>query len=124
MRSSIFAYTSLMSGERWSPTLSIRVTSSLSPESAIASRLHSRKDYRVNRARASIWALAFLSLTAATLALFAVRTHLGEAHVALVFLLVVLGASAAGGRILGMTTALLAFLALDWFCLPPYNSFV
>jgi len=54
--------------------------------------------------------------------LFAVRSHLGEAHVALVFLLVVLGASAAGGRILGITTALVAFLAFDWFFLPPYNT--
>lgn len=74
------------------------------------------------RARASIWALAFLSLAAATLALLAARSHLGEAHVALVFLLVVLGASAAGGRILGMITALAAFLAFDWFFLPPYNT--
>ena len=76
----------------------------------------------MNRARASIWALAFLSLAAATLALFGVRSHLGEAHVALVFLLVVLGASAAGGRILGLATALVAFLAFDWFFLPPYNT--
>jgi two-component system sensor histidine kinase KdpD len=76
----------------------------------------------VNRARASIWALAFLSLAAATLALFAVRAHLGEAHFTLVFLLVVLGASAAGGRVLGITTAFLAFLAFDWFFLPPYNT--
>jgi K+-sensing histidine kinase KdpD len=74
------------------------------------------------RARASIWALAFLSLAAATLTLFSARSHLGEAHVALVFLLVVLGASAGGGRLLGMTTALVAFLAFDWFFLPPYNT--
>ena len=55
------------------------------------------------------------------LALFSVRDQLGEAHVALVFLLVVLGASAAGGRILGMSIALTAFLAFDWFFLPPYK---
>ena len=76
----------------------------------------------MTRAHASIWALAFLSIAAATLALFAARTQLGEAHVALVFLLVVLGASAAGGRILGISTALVAFLAFDWFFLPPYNT--
>ena len=76
------------------------------------------------RARASIWALAFLSLAAATFALFAARSHLGEAHVALVFLLLVLGASAAGGRLVGITTALAAFLAFDWFFLPPYNTLV
>ena len=76
----------------------------------------------MNRTHASIWALALLSLAAATLALFTLRSHLGEAHVALVFLLVVLGASAAGGRILGITTALIAFLAFDWFFLPPFNT--
>ncbi len=69
-----------------------------------------------------MWALAFLALAAATLGLLAARGHLGEAHVTLVFLLVVLGASAAGGRLLGITTALLAFLAFDWFFLPPYNT--
>ena len=74
------------------------------------------------RARASIWALAFLSLAGATIALLAARSRLSEAHVALVFLLVVLGASAAGGRILGLTTALLAFLTFDWFFLPPYDT--
>ena len=76
----------------------------------------------MTRAHASIWALTFLSLAAATLALFAARNQLGEAHVALVFLLVVLGASAAGGRILGLSTALIAFLAFDYFFLPPYNT--
>jgi K+-sensing histidine kinase KdpD len=76
----------------------------------------------MNRDRASIWALAFLTLAGATLALFGARAHLGEAHVALVFLLVVLGASAAGGRILGITTSAVAFLAFDWFFLPPYNT--
>ncbi len=76
----------------------------------------------MSRAQASIGALSFLSLAAATLALFAARGRLGEAHVALVFLLVVLGASAAGGRALGISTALAAFLAFDWFFLPPYNT--
>jgi len=69
-----------------------------------------------------IWALTFVTLAAVTFALFAARRHLGEAHVALVFLLIVLGASAAGGRLLGITTALTAFLAFDWFFLPPYNT--
>jgi two-component system sensor histidine kinase KdpD len=74
------------------------------------------------RARSLIWALAFLSLAAATLLLLALRSYLGEAHVALVFVLAVLGTSAAGGRLVGMTTALAAFLAFDWFFLPPYNT--
>ncbi|HEY8832047.1 MAG TPA: ATP-binding protein [Gemmatimonadaceae bacterium] len=74
------------------------------------------------RTRALIWALTFVTLAAVTFALFAARRHLSEAHVALVFLLIVLGASAAGGRLLGITTALTAFLAFDWFFLPPYNT--
>lgn len=72
--------------------------------------------------RAWIWVLAFLALGFAALVLFAARPQLGEAHVALVFLLVVLGASAAGGRSLGITIALTAFLVFDWFFLPPYNT--
>ena len=70
------------------------------------------------------WIAAFLTLAAAALALMAARPHVGEAHVALVFLLVVLAASAAGGRTLGITIALAAFLVFDWFFLPPYNALV
>src|SRR5882762_8761105 len=116
MRSSIFAFTSQTSDERSNQTLSTHATSLQSRESDIA--LTRRSDGGVHvRARASMWAFALLSLAAATLALFAARNQLGEAHVALVFLLVVLGASAAGGRILGMSTALIAFLAFDWLVL-------
>ncbi|HEV7387905.1 MAG TPA: ATP-binding protein [Gemmatimonadaceae bacterium] len=75
----------------------------------------------INR-RAVTWLLAFLALGAATLVLYAARPRLGEAHVALVFLLVVLGASAAGGRSLGITIAFTAFLAFDMFFLPPYDT--
>ena len=72
--------------------------------------------------RGLTWVIAFAALAAAAVALYAVRPELGEAHVALVFLLVVLGASAAGGRSLGITIALAAFLIFDWFFLPPYNT--
>ena len=56
------------------------------------------RDEPVDGLRALIWSAAFLVLAAATLLMLALRDHLGEAHVALVFLLVVLGASAAGGK--------------------------
>jgi two-component system sensor histidine kinase KdpD len=49
-----------------------------------------------------------------------VRASLDKAHVALVYLIVVLGGSAAGGRILGVTLAGVAFLLFDLFFLPPY----
>lgn len=74
------------------------------------------------RARTGVWLLAFASLVAAALALSAFRADLDKAHVALVFLLVVLGASAYGGRVLGVAIATTAFLIFDWFFLPPYGT--
>jgi K+-sensing histidine kinase KdpD len=79
------------------------------------------KRKRVNR-HALVWLLAFLALAIAALGLFAVRPLLGEAHVTLIFLLVVLGSSAAGGRVLGITVALAAFVVFDFFFLPPFNT--
>jgi K+-sensing histidine kinase KdpD len=74
------------------------------------------------RARNVVWSVAFSSLAAAAAILFAFRTDLDKAHVALVFLLVVLASSASGGRVLGAAIALTAFLIFDWFFLPPYNT--
>ncbi len=54
--------------------------------------------------------------------MYFVRASLDKAHVALVYLLVVLGASAAGGRALGLTVAGIGFLCFDLFFLPPYNT--
>ncbi|HKR10341.1 MAG TPA: ATP-binding protein [Gemmatimonadaceae bacterium] len=68
------------------------------------------------------WVLSLLTLASAALALYALRPNLDKAHVALVFLLVVLGASASGGRLLGAAIAFAAFLIFDWFFLPPYNT--
>jgi len=77
---------------------------------------------QVPRRLTAIWALSFLSLLGAAVVLYMMRDQLEEAHVAMVFLLVVLGASAAGGRLLGVTIALASFLVFDWFFLPPFNS--
>ena len=74
--------------------------------------------------KAWTWIAAFLGLAAAALALSAARPHVGDADVALVFLLVVLAASAAGGRTLGISIAIAAFLVFDWFFLPPYNTLI
>jgi two-component system sensor histidine kinase KdpD len=57
-----------------------------------------------------------------TAALLAGRGRLDKAHVALLFLLVVLGGSAAGGRALGVMLAGAAFLAFNLFFLPPYHT--
>ncbi|MDB4949342.1 MAG: ATP-binding region ATPase domain protein [Gemmatimonadetes bacterium] len=68
---------------------------------------------------ALLWTLAAALLTAAMLH---VRDRIGEAHVALGYLLVVLGASARGGRRVGMGLAVLAFLAFNYLFLRPYYT--
>jgi len=74
------------------------------------------------RSRSVAWILAFSSLAASAAILFAFRDNLDKAHVALVFLLIVLASSAFGGRPLGVAIALVAFIIFDWFFLPPYNT--
>jgi len=74
------------------------------------------------RSRGLAWTLSFASLAAAAAILFAFRVNLDKAHVALVFLLVVLASSASGGRVLGVAIAVAAFIIFDWFFLPPYNT--
>jgi two-component system sensor histidine kinase KdpD len=75
-----------------------------------------------NRGRARQWLLWLAILAGATTLLLVFRGRLDKAHVALVFLLVVLGGSAAGGRALGVTLALAAFLLFDIGFLPPYAT--
>ena len=52
------------------------------------------------------------------------RPVLAEVHVALILLLVVLGTSAAGGRVLGLASAAAAFIIFDVLFVPPYNTLV
>lgn len=61
-------------------------------------------------------------LAVASAVLLGARETLDKAHVALVLLLVVLGASAAAGRVVGLTIAGLSFLSFNWFFLPPYST--
>ena len=49
---------------------------------------------------------------------------LAEVHVALILLLVVLGTSAGGGRVLGLASAATAFIIFDVLFVPPYNTLV
>jgi two-component system, OmpR family, sensor histidine kinase KdpD len=65
-----------------------------------------------------------LLLIAAARVLFAFRSDIASEHVVLVFLLVVLGASAGGGRLLGVTLSFAAFFIFDWWFIPPYNTLV
>ena len=74
------------------------------------------------RSRAALWVLWIAILAVATAGLVALRGSLDKAHVTVVFFIVVVGASASGGRALGFVVSGLAFLAFDFFFLPPYNT--
>jgi two-component system sensor histidine kinase KdpD len=72
--------------------------------------------------RVQRWVIAFVALFALTGAMLLVRSDLEKAHVALLFLLVVLFGSSIDGSALGLTLAGAAFLLFDFFFLPPYNT--
>ena len=76
-------------------------------------------DRRAALQEGALWAGA---LGLATGAMLTVRHVLDAAHIALLFVLIVLGASARGGRQLGMSMAVLAFVVFNFFFLPPYNT--
>ncbi|MBC8086300.1 MAG: DUF4118 domain-containing protein [Phycisphaerae bacterium] len=67
--------------------------------------------------------LPFLALIVVTGAMVLFRERLDKAHVALIYLLVVLGGSVAG-RIAGFAIGLLAFLLFNYLFLPPLYTFV
>lgn len=58
----------------------------------------------------------------ATTAMLSVRSSLSEAHIALAYLMVVLGGSSQGGRVLGLALATTAFLSFNFFFIPPYHT--
>ena len=68
--------------------------------------------------------MSALALLLCTLGMLAVRPLLAEVHVALILLLVVLGTSAGGGRVLGLASAAAAFIIFDVLFVPPYNTLV
>lgn len=69
-----------------------------------------------------MWLAWWGALALAILVLAAFRARVDKAHVVLTLLLVILGGSAAGGRMLGVLLSLAAFLAVDWVFLPPFGS--
>ena len=74
------------------------------------------------RTRLRDWAIWFGVLAVVTVAMLSVRAHLDKAHVALIFLLVVLGASGAAGRFVGLSVVAAAFVSFNFFFLPPYTT--
>ena len=67
----------------------------------------------------SAWSVALALVTAL---LIQARSLLGAAHIVLAYLLLVLGASARGGRVLGLSLAVLAFACFNFFFVPPYHT--
>jgi len=72
--------------------------------------------------RALLWIVWGVVLTVVTVALVSVREQLDQAHVALVYLLVVLGGSASAGRNLGIVLALACFVLIDYYLQTPYGT--
>jgi two-component system sensor histidine kinase KdpD len=69
------------------------------------------------------WLVWGLMLTLVTLTLIVARDRLDPTHAVLIYLLVVLGASASGGgRPLGFGLACASFLAIDYFVQQPYDT--
>jgi two-component system sensor histidine kinase KdpD len=68
------------------------------------------------------WVLWSAVLALVTALLIQARTSLGAAHIVLAYLVLVLGASARGGRVLGLSLALVAFACFNFFFVPPYHT--
>jgi two-component system, OmpR family, sensor histidine kinase KdpD len=79
---------------------------------------------RPARHQVAIWLAALIALGALTALLFGLRPRLDKVHIALVYLLVVLGGSAAAGRALGVTLSVLAFLLFNFLFLSPFHTLV
>jgi two-component system sensor histidine kinase KdpD len=77
---------------------------------------------RVVTKRALLWVVWGVILTGVTVALVSVREQLDQAHVALVYLLVVLGGSASAGRSLRIVLALACFVLIDYYLQTPYGT--
>ena len=62
------------------------------------------------------------ALAGFTAGMWAVRAQVDEAHVALIYLLLVLAASVRGTRARGVALALLSFLCFNFFFVPPFGT--
>lgn len=70
------------------------------------------------------WVVWLGALVTVTAALRVERGQMEQVHVTLVYLLLVLGASANGGRSIGLTVATFAIAAIDFFFQSPYDTIV
>ncbi len=68
------------------------------------------------------WLFWTLVLAAVTGGMLLLRDDLDQAHVALIYLMVVLGASASAGRAVGIGLACAGFALIDFFFQPPFDT--
>lgn len=61
-------------------------------------------------------------LVLVTVAMRSVRVNIEQVHAVIVYLLIVLGASATGGRRLGFSLAIASFLLIDYYFQLPYDT--
>jgi two-component system sensor histidine kinase KdpD len=95
------------------------------PARPVLSPYTSEPEPRVDPRRVALHWIGWLAILAVvTGVLFMLRPELDKAHVALALLLVVLGGSAAGGRILGVGLAVLSFILFNYLFLTPYYTFI
>lgn len=69
-----------------------------------------------------VWLLWTALMGVVTLIMIQMRERVDQVHVILVYLLLILGASASGGRIVGIPLACLGFLLIDLYFQPPYGK--
>jgi two-component system sensor histidine kinase KdpD len=90
---------------------------------ALASTLvRRRKPMFSRRRRLGGWALCLLGVPALTLVLLLVDTHLNLTSQILLYLALVAASAAVGGRGPGLVTAVVSFLAANWFFTPPVHT--
>jgi two-component system sensor histidine kinase KdpD len=67
------------------------------------------------------WVVWVLLMIVATAVMVHVRDRIDQVHVVLIYLLLILGASASGGRLLALPLACAGFLLIDYYFQPPYG---
>src|SRR5213594_2665220 len=74
------------------------------------------------RSRAWAWLIWGTVLVTASVVLRVCRDSVDTVHAALTYLLVILGGSVSGGRLLGFTLTVAGFLLIDFFFQLPYDT--
>jgi two-component system sensor histidine kinase KdpD len=75
----------------------------------------------IDRRRVTGWVFWCTLFTISTVMLVGARDELDQSHAVLTLMLVVLGGSVAGGRLLGYTLSVMSVLTIDYFFQPPYD---